>query len=226
MRRHAERTLYHPASPAPDDNARTMDVSRRGYRRFAPLYDYVFGRGLHDARKVAIDALACEPDERVLEVCIGSGLSLDLYPENAHIVGIDLSHEMLGRAVHRLRQHPRVGRCDLLQMNAERLTFANASFDKAIVLFGVAGLPDPVQAMHELRRVCRPNARIVIASRFRGRRSWLSLYDLIAAPLYRFLAYRSDLDCHAFVTQSGLHVIESRRANLGGYATILVCSNC
>lgn len=225
MRSHPERTQYRAASPAPDDNARTVDVSRRGYRRFAPLYDYIFGRGLHDARKAAIDALACEPHERVLEVCIGSGLSLTLYPENTHIVGIDLSHEMLGRAMHRLRQHPRVGRCDLVQMNAERLTFTNATFDKAIVLFGVAGLPDPAQAMRELRRVCRPNARIVIASRFRSKPSWLSLYDVIAAPLYRFLAYRSDLDRHAFVTQSGLHVLESRRANLGGYATILVCSN-
>lgn len=227
MRSHVRRTPYRPASLIPDDNAHVEEVSRRGYRRFAPLYDYVFGRGLHDARKIAVEALACQPDERILEVCIGSGLSLDLYPKNADIVGIDLSHEMLVRAMHRLRRHPKldVARCDLVQMNAERLAFPDATFDKAIVLFGVAGLPNPALAMHELRRVCRPDARIVIASRFRSTRSWFSLYDMLAAPLYRFLAYRSDLDREAFVTQSGLRVLESSRANLGGYATVLVCSN-
>jgi hypothetical protein len=102
---------------------------------------------------------------------------------------------------------------------------ATASFDKAIVLFGVAGLPEPGLAMHELRRVCRPGARIVIASRFRAAPSWLTLYDVLASPLYRFLAYRSDLDRNAFLAESGLKLIRACPANLFGYSTILVCSN-
>jgi phosphatidylethanolamine/phosphatidyl-N-methylethanolamine N-methyltransferase len=205
--------------------AESTAVSRRGYRRFAPLYDFVFGRGLHDARKLAIDALACERGERILEVCVGSGLSLDLYPEEVDVVGVDLSREMLSIAARRIEEHPVVGGRHLLQMNAERLCFADGTFDKAIVLFGVAGLPDPVRAMHELRRVCRTGARIVIASRFRSGPSWMSLYDFIASPLYRFLAYRSDLDRDQFVSGSGLIVENARTANLFGYATVLVCRN-
>lgn len=203
----------------------TVAVSRRGYRMFAPLYDLVFGRGLHEARKAAIEALGCKPRERILELCVGSGLSLGLYPIDVEVVGVDLSMEMLRRAARRLREHPAQGRRDLVQMNAERLAFATASFDKAIVLFGVAGLPEPALAMHELRRVCRPGARIVIASRFRAAPSWLTLYDVLASPLYRFLAYRSDLDRNAFLAESGLKLIRACPANLFGYSTILVCSN-
>ena len=212
-------------SPPRDDRPSAVAVSRRGYRMFAPLYDLVFGRGLHDARKAAVEALGCEPRERILEVCVGSGLSLGLYPSDVDIVGVDLSREMLRLAAGRLREHPTPGRRNLVQLNAERLAFANASFDKAIVLFGVAGLPDPGRAMHELRRVCRPGARIVIASRFRAAPSWLSLYDILASPLYRFLAYRSDLDRDAFIAASGLKLVRACPANLLGYSTILVCSN-
>lgn len=203
----------------------SLATSRRGYRLFAPLYDHVFGRGLHPARRAAIEALACKPGERVLEVCVGSGLSLPLYPDGVHVVGVDLSGEMLALASRRLDRRGGPSLCSLAQMNAEHLAFADGTFDKAIVLFGVAGLPDPPRAMLELRRVCRPGARIVIASRFRSAPSWLSLYDLVATPLYRLLAYRSDLDRDEFLARSGLDVIDERSANLFGYSTILVCSS-
>ena len=113
-----------------------LDSSRRGYRVFAPFYDFVFGLSLHHGRQVAIAALDCRHGERILELCIGSGLSLPLYPSDAHVTGVDLSSAMLAMAARRMKRLRARGARHLLQMNAEQLAFANASFDKAVVLFG------------------------------------------------------------------------------------------
>jgi phosphatidylethanolamine/phosphatidyl-N-methylethanolamine N-methyltransferase len=79
----------------PHDFDVTVETSRRGYRLFAPLYDVVFGASLHHGRRMAIEALDCRAGDHVLEVCVGSGLSLALYPKDTHVTGIDLSGEML-----------------------------------------------------------------------------------------------------------------------------------
>lgn len=202
----------------------TAATSRRGYRLFAPLYDIVFGPSLHQGRRMAIEALDCHPGERILEVCVGSGLSLPLYPDGVQVTGIDLSHEMLLKAAQRDSElRPRRAGA-LLQMDAERMAFADASFDKAIVLYAMAGLPEPVRATKEIERVCRPGARVVIVNHFRSQRLLLRLCDSLLSPIYRLLRYRDDLDMDAFVAAAGLEVTEARPANLFGYSTVLVCT--
>lgn len=201
----------------------TLEGSRRGYRVVAPVYDAVFGMLLHHGRRVGIAALDCQPGERVLELCIGSGLSLPLYPEGTRVTGVDLSAEMLARASARIWRMQPGAQCTLLQMNAERLAFADGSFDKAAVLFGVAGLPDPVLALRELRRVCCPGATIVLVNRFRSDGSVARALDLALSPVYRLLRYRVDLDGSELVRQSGLEAISATPVNLMGYATALTC---
>lgn len=201
----------------------TVETSRRGYRLFAPLYDIVFGVSLQHGRRLAIKALGCHAGDRILEVCVGSGLSLPLYPDGVRVTGVDTSHEMLAKAAQRVRQLGLKHTEALLQMDAEHLSFADASFDKAVVLFGMAGLPDPVRAMNEIERVCRPGARIVVANHFQSRRRVLRVCDGLLSPIYRLLRYRADLDMQAFVAATGLDVIEARPANLFGYSTVLVC---
>jgi phosphatidylethanolamine/phosphatidyl-N-methylethanolamine N-methyltransferase len=201
----------------------TVESSRRGYRLFAPLYDIVFGASLQHGRRLAIDALDCHSGDRILEVCVGSGLSLPLYPVGVRVTGVDISHEMLAKAAQRVTrlglQHTEA----LLQMDAEHMSFADATFDKAVVLFGMAGLPDPVRAMNEIERVCRPGARIVVANHFQSRRPLLRVFDGLLSPIYRLLRYRADLDMQVFVAAAGLDVLEARPANLFGYSTVLVC---
>lgn len=203
----------------------TLETSRRGYRLFAPLYDIVFGASLQHGRRLAIEALGCQAGDRILEVCVGSGLSLPLYPEGVRVTGIDISHEMLAKAGRLVSQRQLNHVSALLPMDAGRMTFADASFDKAVVLFAMAGLPDPLRAMKEIERVCRPGAKIVIANHFLSRRPLLRVCDGLLSPIYRLLRYRADLDMDAFVAASGLDVIEVRPANLFGYSTVLVCRN-
>src|SRR5258706_10590450 len=201
----------------------TVETSRRGYRLFAPLYDVVFGASLQHGRRLAIKALDCHPGERILEVCVGSGLSLPLYPDGVRLTRVDISHEMLAKAAQRVVQLGLKHAEALLQMDAEHMSFPDASFDKAIVLFGMAGLPDPVRAMNEIERVCRPGARIVVANHFQSRRPLLRVCDALLSPVFRLLRYRADLDMQSFVAATGLDVIEVLPANLFGYSTVLVC---
>jgi phosphatidylethanolamine/phosphatidyl-N-methylethanolamine N-methyltransferase len=209
----------------PRDFEVSVETSRRGYRLFAPLYDIVFGASLHHGRRLAIAALDCRPGDRILEVCVGSGLSLPLYPHHVRVTGVDISHEMLEKAARRVRQRRLVHVEALQQMDAGHLTFDPASFDKAIALFAMAGLPDPVRAMKEIERVCKPGARIVVANHFLSQRPLIRACDSALSPIYRLLRYRADLDLHAFVAAAGLDVIEVRPANLFGYSTVLVCRN-
>jgi phosphatidylethanolamine/phosphatidyl-N-methylethanolamine N-methyltransferase len=201
----------------------TVAASQRGYRLFAPLYDFVFGLSLAHGRRVAFAALDARPGERVLEVGIGSGQSLSSYTAGVELTGVDVSREMLAKAEARLRGLPVERSAKLLEMDAGAMTFEPATFDKALLLFVVAGLPDPAGALREVRRVCRPGATIVIASHFLSRRPLLRLFDGLLAPIYRVLRYRSDLDRDEFVAACGLEVIEARPVNLFGYSTVLVC---
>jgi phosphatidylethanolamine/phosphatidyl-N-methylethanolamine N-methyltransferase len=223
----AHSTLREPAGAAPArrEPDTTVETSRRAYRLFAPVYDVVFGPGLQHGRRVAIEALECRAGDRVLDVCVGSGLSLPLYPPGVRVTGIDASHEMLKKAARRvngtrIRQAPA-----LLQMDAQRLAFADASFDKAVVLFAITGLPDPARAMKEIGRVCRRGATIVIANRFRSERRLERACDALLSPIHRLLRYRTDVDMNRFLAVSGLELIEARPANLWGYSTVLVCRN-
>jgi|SRR5262245_2323299 len=203
----------------------TVEGNRRGYRLFAPLYDTVFGLSLDHGRRLAIEALDCCPGDRVLEVCVGSGLSLPLYPEGVRVVGVDLSREMLAKAAQRVREHRLEQTAALLQMDAHHLALADRSFDKAVVLFAIAGLPDPVRAMKEIERVCVPGATIVVANHFQSQRTVLRACDALLSPIYRLLNYRADLDMESFVAAAALDVVEARPANLFGYSTVLVCRN-
>jgi len=140
-----------------------------------------------------------------------------------HIAGIDTSREMLGQAARRARRGSSPLATTLVQMDAERLAFPDAIFDKAVVLFALAGLADPLRGIQEIQRVCRAGATIVIASHFRSQRAILRAFDTLLSPIHGLLRYRSHLDLSRFVAASGLEVLHALPANFCGHSTVLVC---
>jgi phosphatidylethanolamine/phosphatidyl-N-methylethanolamine N-methyltransferase len=202
-----------------------LALSQQGYRRFAPLYDLVFGASLAPGRKAALAALACRPGDRVLEVCVGTGMSLPLYPKRVRVTGIDASREMLERAAARVAAR-RLSQVEaLVQMDAGRLAFADASFDKVALMFALSGLPDPLRAVGEMQRVCRPGGTIVIVQHFRGGSALMRACEVLLEPAYRVMRYRGDMDLERFLAAAKLDVVDTRRTNLFGYATLLTCVN-
>src|SRR5262245_16070775 len=111
-----------------------IEAVKAAYRRYARIYDVVFGAVLQPGRKAVLDALQLKPGDRVLEVGVGTGISLPLYPRDVRITGIDVSREMLERARGRVARAKLTNVDALEEMDAEAMTFPDASFDKVVAM--------------------------------------------------------------------------------------------
>lgn len=149
------------AEPLSDDLQHQKEV----YARWAPVYDHVYSRLLKDAHRKTAQAVS-ENARLILEIGVGTGLMLPRYPRGVHVVGVDLSQAMLGRATTRLRRLKLGHVAGLAAMDACHLGFRNETFDAVAIPFVLTLVPDPERALDEALRVLKPGGRIVITTRF------------------------------------------------------------
>ena len=142
-----------------------LDAIKKSYRRYSQSYDFYFGAVFQPGRKAVIELLNCQPGETVLEVGVGTGLSLSLYPKNVHVTGIDVSQEMLQKAQIR-KQREGLKHVELFEMDAENMTFADNSFDKVVAMYVASVVPNPKQLVAQIRRVCKHQGEIFIINHF------------------------------------------------------------
>ena len=145
-----------------------IEAVKTAYRRYARIYDMVFGAVLQPGRRAVLDALKLRSGDRVLEVGVGTGISLPLYPRDVRITGIDVSREMLERARGRVARAGLRNVDALLEMDAEEMTFADASFDKVVAMYVVSVVPNPAKLLDELHRVCKPDGEVFIVNHFQS----------------------------------------------------------
>src|SRR5690349_135510 len=158
----ARRGLRGPAGPgivphAPLD----ADAVRAAYRRWAGIYDTVFGGVSAIARRRIVARLNGLPGTQVLEVGVGTGLALPHYRRQKRVTGIDLSAEMLARARTRVDRLDLANVVALREMDAEAMDFPDASFDAAVAMFVASVVPNPRQLLSEMRRVVRPGGHLL-----------------------------------------------------------------
>ena len=160
-----ERTPRGPDGPVPR-SALDAEAVKLAYRRWAGVYDAVFGGISGFGRRRAAAAVNALPGERVLEVGVGTGLALPAYDTDKRITGIDLSGDMLDRARWRVERGG-LGHVEaLLEMDAEETDFADGSFDIAVAMFVASVVPNPRRLYSELRRVVRPGGHILFVNHF------------------------------------------------------------
>jgi phosphatidylethanolamine/phosphatidyl-N-methylethanolamine N-methyltransferase len=182
------------------------------YDKLAKVYDLVFGPTLHPGRLQAIERMNIQPGERVLEVGVGTGINLSLYPKDAAITGIDFSEAMLEKARERAaRKDMRNTR--LLQMDAADLKFADGSFDIVYAPYLISVVPDPVKVAQEMRRVCRPGGRIIFLNHFLSPNPLLSRVERWISPFTIHIGFKSDLDLPAFLAQADLQPKSIEKVN-------------
>lgn len=197
----------------------------KAYRRYAPRYDLYFGHILAPGRREAVRRMNCLPGDQVLEVGVGTGLSLPLYRRDAVITGIDLSPEMLEWArVVRMREGLK-NIDDLLEMDAEAMTFADNTFDKVVAMYVASVVQDPVKLVDEMRRVCRPDGEIFIVNHFQQTTGIMSYFEKLVSPLAGFLGFDPVFNFDSFVNRTNLDVVESIPVNCLGYWTMLRARN-
>jgi phosphatidylethanolamine/phosphatidyl-N-methylethanolamine N-methyltransferase len=195
----------------------------RVYEKLASVYDLIFGPTLHPGRLVALDRMAIRPGDHVLEVGVGTGINASLYPRNCHVTGIDLSTSMLDKARERVAREG-LRNVRLLEMDAASLTFADDTFDIVYAPYLVSVVPDPVQVVREMRRVCKPGGKIIVLNHFRSANAVLSRLERAISPFTVHVGFKSDLDLPGFLAQAELHPISIEKVNVPRIWSLVTCT--
>lgn len=190
---------------------------KNAYRRYAAVYDHLFGRVFEPGRRRAIDLVNAAPGRRVLEVGVGTGLTLPHYHPDLQVTGIDFSRDMLDRARTRVAEASLHQIENLLEMDAQQMTFADDSFDAVVAMYVVSVVPDPERLLAEMRRVCVPGGDIVIVNHFASQNVVMRTLERSLAPLSSLMGFRPDLDLGAFQQAANLHTVDMARVNAMGF---------
>jgi phosphatidylethanolamine/phosphatidyl-N-methylethanolamine N-methyltransferase len=179
-----------------------LESVKAAYRRYAAIYDTVFGPVLQPGRKAVVQALGLRPGDRVLEVGVGTGLSLPLYSPDVRITGIDVSREMLDKARARVARRRLANVDALLEMDAERMDFPDASFDKVVAMYVVSVVERPARLLEELHRVCRADGEIFLVNHVRSENRVVGALEKALAPLSDKLGFRPDFELRDMVSDA------------------------
>jgi phosphatidylethanolamine/phosphatidyl-N-methylethanolamine N-methyltransferase len=192
------------------------------YEKLAPVHDLMFGPALHPGRVDAIRRMGIKPGERVLEVGVGTGINVPLYPPDCSVTGVDLSSSMLEKARDRVFRKG-VRNVRLLQMDAASLKFADDSFDIVYAPYVISVVPDPVGVAREMRRVCRRGGRIIVLNHFRSMNPAMAWIERIISPFTIHIGFKSDLDLPGFLAQAELEPVSIEKVNFPRIWTLVIC---
>ena len=195
----------------------------RLYYEFSNVYDLIFRRVFYPRIARVIRSLAIEPGARVLELGVGTGLSLDAYPHHCHVTGIDLAPDMLERAQDKVNRngwrHIR-----LEQGDAQHLSFENDAFDYVMAFHVVSVVPEPRRMMAEAQRACRPGGIITIINHFRTPNAALARLTHMIDPVIRRLGWTT-LNLGEVLDREALHVERQWKTSPRSLFTIVVARN-
>ena len=195
----------------------------RAYRNYAPVYDVLYGYVLDRGRLAMTQAVAALNPGSLLEVGVGTGLTLARYPAESKVVGIDISEEMLD--VARVRRQRLNGRDVHLEvMDAEAMSFDDASFDVVTIPYVLSVTPNPEQLVAEARRVCRKGGTIFILNHFSGSRFWWPL-ERAVRPVADKIGFRSDFSFGDQIMRYDWDVRSVKSVNLMGLSRLVEIGN-
>ncbi len=165
----------------------------KAYARWAPVYDLVFGAVFEKGRRASI-AAAERVGGRVLEVGVGTGISLPDYARTTRLVGIDISEPMLRKAQTRKRALKLDNVEALSVMDVGHLGFPDASFDAVVAQYVITAVPDPNAALDEFARVLKPGGEIILVNHISAESGMRRAFELQFAPVARRLGWRPEFE--------------------------------
>jgi phosphatidylethanolamine/phosphatidyl-N-methylethanolamine N-methyltransferase len=183
------------------ETMRTHRVAN-AYGRWAPVYDLVFGPVFRRGRAASIQA-AERIGGRILEVGVGTGISLPGYARRNRLYGIDISEPMLAKARHRVESLG-LDHVEAIEvMDAEQLDFPDDSFDVVVAQYVVTAVPHPERALDEFARVVRPGGEIVIATRIGAEAGMRKFVEKTLMPVTSRLGWRTEFAWRRYVDWAG-----------------------
>lgn len=201
-----------------------LDSIKKIYAGYSSVYDALFKRFFYPRIKHAITYMDIKPGDRILDVGVGTGLSLSVFPRYCSVVGIDLSTEMLRKAKEKIDEN-RLDNIKVMSMDAMSVGFRDDSFDKVFISHVVSVVPDPYKVMQEVKRVCRKGGQVVIVNHFKSKNKLVETVEKIINPVCKKIGWRSDLCLNEFIDKSGLNVKEKYMLKKLDFWHILFATN-
>ncbi|KXF89246.1 class I SAM-dependent methyltransferase [Phaeobacter inhibens] len=203
-----------------------MDIKavETSYARWAPVYDKTFGAITNVGRRRAVGYVNEHRSGRVLEVGVGTGLSLPLYKSHLKVTGIDFSEDMLRKAKKRVAENKLHHVEALRQMDARALDFPDATFDTVSAMHVLSVVPDPEKVMGEIARVLKPGGKVVITNHFLREQGVLAFIERVSAPFANVLGWHSDFELDTILGEDHLSLEHHQPLPPFGLMTFLVLS--
>lgn len=201
-----------------------LESIKKIYAGYSSVYDALFKRFFYPRIKHAITYMDIQPGDRILDVGVGTGLSLSVFPRYCKVIGIDLSTEMLRKAKEKIEEN-RLDNIKVMGMDAMSVGFRDDSFDKVFISHVVSVVPDPYKVMQEVKRVCRKGGQVVVVNHFKSKNKLVETVEKIINPVCKKIGWRSDLCLNEFIDRSGLNVKEKYMLKKLDFWHILFATN-
>ena len=198
----------------------------KSYKRVSSFYDLTFGQVFRPGQKAIIKKMDCIDSDNVLEIGIGTGSSLQYYPKETKVVGIDISPDMLEVAKKRIVKD-KIHNKHILLMNGERLSFPDNSFDKVVGMYVVSVTQNPQVLVEEMKRVCKNDGDIYIVNHFSTEQDnpFVKMFEKGLMPISKILGWKPYFPFDEFNAYANLDVLEMSKVNLFNYWNIIHASN-
>ncbi|MEP9411873.1 MAG: class I SAM-dependent methyltransferase [Candidatus Brocadia sp.] len=197
---------------------------KKVYSFYSWIYDAFFGKIFEHGRYSALYMMDVKPNETILEVGVGTGLSLPLYPKGARVVGVDISQEMLGKAEMK-KQYYQLSHVNLCTMDASSMAFADNTFDKVIASHVITVVPDPLRTLNEIKRVCKKDGEIFVLNYTGCNNKLISRFEKFISPFRDKVGLGKHIDLDELLKDARLSVICEQRVNLLGVCRLIKCKN-
>ncbi len=196
------------------------------YGHYSSVYDRIFSHFFFPRIKIGINKSDISKGDRVIEVGVGTGISLSLYPDSCQVTGIDLTNKMLEKARQKKAKH-KLDHVDLLEMDAENMTFEDNTFDHAVAAFVITVSPNPEKMVSEMKRVTKPGGNILILNHFCGQQgNFFSKVEKVFSPLCEKWGWRSDITLDLLSNHCSLQINQVlKKTKIDPWSIIIATNN-
>lgn len=191
------------------------------YRLYAPIYDRLMAPSFADGHSKMYKPLNLKPGDHVLEVGVGTGISLKYYPDFVKVDAVDYSEPMLVKARRRLGTGKIKADVNIQQMDAHSLEFKDNQFDHSVVAHALAVVADPDVVLAEMKRVTKSKGIIVIVNHYKEKKGIIgSAWN----PFRKRLGLGKHVNFKELIEGCSLELISEERVNrVDTNSRMLVC---
>jgi phosphatidylethanolamine/phosphatidyl-N-methylethanolamine N-methyltransferase len=177
------------------------------YSRYSGFYDIIFSQFFFPRIRLGLEKIGIKAGDRIIEVGVGTGISLSLYPESCKVIGIDITRRMLEKAKAKKEKFG-LDHVDLFEMDGENMCFEDDSFDHAVLPFVVSVVPNVERLMAEVKRVTKKGGKIIIVNHLWPKYSFFSRMEEKLSPFFMKLGWKAGLPVDVFSNHCNLQIEE------------------